>query len=303
MATVINAILPMLLLLALGFGLKRSGFVKADAWEGIGQMLYYVFFPALLITRISSADINFESVGNLIVAILIAVLLVYLLVIILQLILRFPLPTFTSVVQCCVRYHTFILFYLASSIFGDEGLAIAGVFTGVFVIVANTLAVSTLTFCLNPKVGFTGILWELVKNPLLQASLLGLAMNLFHISLPPLLFTTLDLLGDPSLSISVLFVGAGLVFKFSSQRILAITVGTVGRMLLLPLIGYTVMTYMGITGTAFAIGMMFCAVPTASQSYVLAYKMKGDYEAMGAMLTTTTLVSLFTLSFVIMATT
>ena len=61
MATVVNAILPMLLLLALGFGLKRSGFVKADAWEGIGQMLYYVFFPALLITRISSADINFES--------------------------------------------------------------------------------------------------------------------------------------------------------------------------------------------------------------------------------------------------
>jgi malonate transporter and related proteins len=56
MAIVIAALLPVFLLIVLGFVLKRSLMRLETQWHGLERLTYYVLFPALLIQKLVKAD-------------------------------------------------------------------------------------------------------------------------------------------------------------------------------------------------------------------------------------------------------
>ena len=56
MLTVFAALIPVFLLIVLGYGLRRT-FLKHDMmWTGLEQLIYYVLFPALLIDSLARAE-------------------------------------------------------------------------------------------------------------------------------------------------------------------------------------------------------------------------------------------------------
>ena len=55
MAVVIAALLPVFLLIALGFALKRSLLRLETQWHGLERLTYYVLFPMLSRWRYGSA--------------------------------------------------------------------------------------------------------------------------------------------------------------------------------------------------------------------------------------------------------
>jgi malonate transporter len=64
MAVVIAALLPVFLLIVLGFILKRS-LMRLDAqWHGLERLTYYVLFPMLLIQTLVKADLTKVPVGG-----------------------------------------------------------------------------------------------------------------------------------------------------------------------------------------------------------------------------------------------
>jgi malonate transporter and related proteins len=58
MAVVIAALLPVFLLIVLGFGLKRSLLRLETQWHGLERLTYYVLFPVLLIQTLVKADLT-----------------------------------------------------------------------------------------------------------------------------------------------------------------------------------------------------------------------------------------------------
>src|SRR5258705_12284344 len=58
MAIVIAALLPVFLLIVLGFVLKRSLMRLETQWHGLERLTYYVLFPALLIQTLVKADLT-----------------------------------------------------------------------------------------------------------------------------------------------------------------------------------------------------------------------------------------------------
>jgi hypothetical protein len=58
MAIVIAALLPVFLLIVLGFVLKRSLMRLETQWHGLERLTYYVLFPALLIQTLVKADLS-----------------------------------------------------------------------------------------------------------------------------------------------------------------------------------------------------------------------------------------------------
>ena len=71
--------------------------------------------------------------------------------------------------------------------------------------------------------------------------------------------------------------------------------GVLLRLIVTPLIGYTLAKTMGLTGNSLIIAVVCLGVPTASASYLLARKMGGDAELMAAITTGQTLMSMLTL--------
>src|SRR6266702_149527 len=58
MAVVIAALLPVFLLIVLGFILKRSLMRLETQWHGLERLTYYVLFPMLLIQTLVKADLT-----------------------------------------------------------------------------------------------------------------------------------------------------------------------------------------------------------------------------------------------------
>jgi hypothetical protein len=58
MAVVITALLPVFLLIVLGFFLKRSLLRLETQWHGLERLTYYVLFPVLLIQTLVKADLT-----------------------------------------------------------------------------------------------------------------------------------------------------------------------------------------------------------------------------------------------------
>ena|ERR1700681_2678889 len=58
MAIVMAALLPVFLLIVLGFVLKRSLMRLETQWHGLERLTYYVLFPALLLQTLVKADLS-----------------------------------------------------------------------------------------------------------------------------------------------------------------------------------------------------------------------------------------------------
>ena len=62
MGIVIAALLPVFLLIALGFVVKRSLMRLETQWHGLERLTYYVLFPALLIQTLVKADLILAAI-------------------------------------------------------------------------------------------------------------------------------------------------------------------------------------------------------------------------------------------------
>ena len=61
--TILNGIVPVFLLIALGYGLKKSGFLPLPVWPPIEKFAVYLLYPGFLIPAIWHANLTGFSAG------------------------------------------------------------------------------------------------------------------------------------------------------------------------------------------------------------------------------------------------
>ena len=144
MAAILAALLPVFLLMIMGFGLRRFILLTEDAhWIGLEKLVYYVLFPALLIQTTARANLASVPVGEVGGALLLrraddgGVLP------------RDPRtllsragvdgPAFTSVFQGATRWQTFVGLAVANNLYGDTGVALASVAMVAMIPVLNVI--------------------------------------------------------------------------------------------------------------------------------------------------------------------
>ena len=64
MAVVIAALLPVFLLIVLGFILKRTLIRPETQWHGLERLTYYVLLPVLLVQTLVKADLSTVPVAG-----------------------------------------------------------------------------------------------------------------------------------------------------------------------------------------------------------------------------------------------
>ncbi len=57
MTGLIAGVLPVFLMIALGYGLRKSGFLPDEAWRPIEKLSINIFYPSFLIPAIWHADL------------------------------------------------------------------------------------------------------------------------------------------------------------------------------------------------------------------------------------------------------
>lgn len=189
--------------------------------------------------------------------------------------------------QVAFRFNSYIALALAERLGGAAGLAAMAVLMAVAVPVCNVAAVWPLA-----KSGGHAYGRELLRNPLILATVAGLACNLAGVALPGPVATTLQRIGVAALPLGLMAVGAGLAFgavRAAPGHALAL-LGI--RHLALPAVAILAVPWFGLPPVQATMVVLFAALPTAASSYVLAVRMGGDGPFVAGLVTLSTLLSM-----------
>jgi malonate transporter and related proteins len=299
MAVVIAALLPVFILIVLGIVLKRSLMRLDTQWHGLERLTYFVLFPMLLIQTLVKADLSEVPVAGVGGALLLSALAMSLLCLALRpLFARLAIdgPAFTSIFQGATRWQTYVALAVSGNLFGDTGLALASVAMVAIIPLVNVFSVAVLVRYASPdKKSLGTIVMTVVKNPLIWACAIGLAINVLHLPLPKLWHEVADALGRSSLAIGLLVTGAGLHLEGLLRPNAGAAIGVFLKLILMPVLGIALALCFGLTGSNLVIVTACSAIPASSSAYVLARQMGGDAPLLAQIITLQTILAAITM--------
>jgi malonate transporter len=299
MTIVIAALAPVFILIVLGAILKRSLMRLETQWHGLERLTYYVLFPMLLVQTLVKADLTRVPVAGVGGALFLSALAMSLLCLALRpLLTRLAIdgPAFTSIFQGATRWQTYVALAVSGNLFGDTGLALASVAMVAIIPLVNVFSVAVLVRYASPGKQSAGtIVLTVVKNPLISACAIGLAINVLHLPLPKLWHEVADALGRSSLAIGLLVTGAGLHLEGLLRPNIAAAIGVFLKLILMPMLGIALALWFGLSGQNLVIVAACSAIPASSSAYVLARQMGGDAPLLAQIITLQTILAAVTM--------
>ncbi len=300
MAQVLTTVLPIFLLILLGWIFKRSTLLEDYGWTALERLTYYVLFPCLLATTLAEAEFSELAIQGVAGAIIIAIALVSVLLLLLRKTFFPKGPLFTSVYQGAVRMNTYIGLSIAAAFYAEEGLAAAALAIAIIVPLVNVACVLMLGwFGSAAGRGWQGVLDACFKNPLILGSFVGLGLNLTGWGMPPLVGTMAEILGEAALPLGLLAVGAALHLEAIKESGVIVLATSAIKLVVLPLLTWGLLKMFGVDGVEGSVAILFNALPTATSSYILASQYGGDAKLMASIISVETLLSMITLSAVL----
>ena len=292
----LNAIVPIFLLIVIGFAMKHYRWLSDSFWDDAEKLVYYVLFPAMLISKMSVADLSGTDAIPLISALWLGIAIITILTFLIKPFLHIENPSFTSVFQGATRINTYIGLSLAENILGNSGLVTSVIIAAILIPPLNFLVVIVLQRYgkQDKPTNFMAVVKQIIKNPLIIGCVIGMGMNLSNIQFPSPLQLSFGLLGSTALPIGLMAVGAALVFKDLKSVMRPLLASSILKLLIYPIIAYGLTLAFGFDRETQLAILIFSAVPTASTAYILAKKMGGDHQLMSRIVTFQTLFSSIT---------
>ncbi|GHA15922.1 AEC family transporter [Oceanisphaera arctica] len=293
MLTVSNALGPLFLLILTGVVLRRLRFPDPQFWHGAERFIYFLLFPAMLISTLATADFGQVAFSGMIS--LLAGLLILLAagLWLLRNRLGLDLPSFSSVFQGALRFNTYVGLAGAAALYGEAGITAAAVAIAIMVPLVNVLCVLMFVGCGGSgQSGLWGAMRALAKNPLLLGCIIGIALNVSGIGLPGWSRDTLALAGQAALPLGLIAVGVALQLEALRGTGAAFWQACIIKFGLLPLLALTAGWLLGLKEVELGVVVLFTALPTATSSYILARQMGGNAPLMAAVITGQTLLAM-----------
>lgn len=318
--TATNAVMPIVLMILLGYFLKRKNFLPAHFLKTGNKLVFNVCLPAMLFVNVYSID-SFSSIRWDLVVYCVAVLFVIFALGLATAVSVTKVPQRRGVIlQCAFRSNFAIIgLSLAAALGGDEAVAVAAIISSFTIPVFNIMAVIALTMFTGGNSGsksIKNILFNIAKNPLIIGVVLGLvclglreaqlaAFDEVKFSLSrdlKFVYTVLNNLKSAATPLALLVMGGQFEFSAVKGMLKEIATGTVWRIVVAPLIGiggavllstYTGLLHCGVNEHPALIAMF--GSPVAVSSAVMAGAMGSDEQLATQLVVWTSLFSIVTI--------
>ncbi|KVZ44235.1 transporter [Burkholderia ubonensis] len=277
---VLLALAPVALLVALGHGLKRSGFVGDAFWPSAERLCYYVLLPALFAHGLASARLQSLAVMPLALALVGSTVAVAAALLLIRPFVRVDGAGFTSVFQGAVRFNNYVGASLAAGLFGAQGIALAAVCVAAIVPTVNLMCVLVFARYGSTRLGIAALVRQIVSNPLVVACATGIAMQASGATFPPAIEPAVRALGAASMPLGLLCVGAALRFDAARAWMQPVCVASAFKFVAMPLLTLVAGRALGLGDAALTVALLFQALPTSSASYLMARQLGGDAPLM-----------------------
>lgn len=298
-------ILPDFLIILLGNLLRRGKvgeYFNDSFWKGAENIVFYVLFPPLLFTSVANSKLSLADAGYFLLVAVGTMFGAVLLSWLVRKVVKADDVTHASVFHCGFRFNSYVGFAIIMRLAGEEGFAFFAFLLAFWVPISSTIAVSALASAVARAENTTlkGGLWKktvktIFTNPLIIATVSGLVVNVFAIPVPEILMHFLKSLGNASLAMGLLCIGAGLKMNNLREHFPLIAASTIERLVAVPLLAFATSLLFGLEPLGAAALMVFAALPTAQSCYVMTASMRGNAPIVAEVTTAHTLAAMVTL--------
>ena len=253
--TAFNAVFPIVLLILLGYLLRRSGAMDEKFVKTGSKLGFNIFLPAMLFMNVYNIE-GVEAIRWDVVLYCIPMIFVIFLLCMATIGLASPVPERRGVIlQASFRSNMAIIgLSLSSALGGPEAVAVAAIVSAFTIPVMNVLAVIALSLYVNGegqnKPSIKSVVLNILKNPLIIAIALGLlclvvrALEIrwfgevvFSLSRDvKVVYTCVNNLKSIASPLALLVLGGQFTFGATKSFLREIAAGTLWRVVLSPLI-------------------------------------------------------------------
>ncbi|MBQ6824645.1 MAG: AEC family transporter [Clostridia bacterium] len=314
----INAVAPIMLMMVVGYCLKKWGLMDGVFGKAANRLVFHVFLPVMLFLNIYKTDHLGGMKLGYIGYVMVVVTVIFLCAIPYSMAVARKKESRGALLQGAFRSnYALIGIPLAQSLFGEEGVLVASLLSAAVVPYFNALAVVSLSlFRKGEKPNVKRILLGICQNPLIQgiaAGLLVVGMRVlferwgidFRLSDVKPVYRVLEDLAKLATPMALLVLGAQFEFSAVKELRREIVCGTVMRTVLVPLLGIGgayLLFRNQLSGAHFAAFVAVFATPVSVSSVPMAQEMEADVTLAGQLVVWTTLfsaLSVFLVSFLL----
>ncbi len=293
MINLILLIAPIFMIILAG-SLLRTHLLKDDeVWNQINRLAYWVLFPCLLFNKTSVIDLEGLALIPLSVTTMTGFSAAILFAFFMGKIFGINAATLTSVMQGAGRHNAFLALAISTQLLGEQGAVIAALVIAVLVTFTNLVVNISMTVILaNSGGGFGNVLRDLRRNPFIIAIILGAMFNAMGFGGLPIVHSFTQSVGETTLPIALLCVGAGLRLKGVGEKTVPIVIASTGKFIVFPLVVFGLAQSFNLDPNLAIVAMIFAVSPTGAASYPLAKQLGGDAPLMATLISLQTLVSI-----------
>lgn len=305
---ILNTLAPVFLLIAVGAGLQRSGFVSPVFLKEANRVTYWLGLPALLFSQLAASFHQADGAGLMLGAMFGATCVLVLASYLAAWLLRVPGPAAGTFVQAGFRGNLAfvglpIIYSLPDTpLVGGISTRTAALVTVAPMMVFYNIAGVVVLLLSQHKLSWK-MLWpfarQLATTPPLVATFAGMGFAIAGWKLPHAVDQTFNALGEMALPLGLLGVGGSLVTaRFGAHWPRPLGAALV-KTVLSPILGWVVGRLLGLGGFELKIVMILMACPTAVVSYTVALELKGDEALASGAIVLSVLTSLLSLAVVL----
>ena len=292
-ATALRTIVPIMLLVGVGFISRRLGILKAGDQRVLSAYVYYWALPALLFANIAVTEFTSETLRFMAAGVT-PVLIVFFFYIIISKI--FSISRNTSYLMTLSTIFgswgffgiPFVMFAFPTS--EAERLAILSLVS--IAVVSVTISITLLEYTKMQASsvwrGLSIVLKKLSRNPLIISIALGLIIALTGISIPDLILKPIHMLGNTTATVAIFLLGVFLYGRKYTNLGYALRLSTL-KVIFLPIIAFITVALFNLAEPHRSIIVLMHAMPVALSMIVLSERYDFNKETFASLILITSL--------------
>lgn len=295
---VLATLLPIYLVMGLGYMLRVSGVLSAEFLRDSARLVFNFAAPATLFFALAGSAKS-EGIAPRFVLICMGLLVGLTLVswLLAPLLVRKRAERGVFV-QGASRGNLLVSgLAFTHGVYGIEGIALASLPLGLYIIFNNIYSVAILKHYAEDGDQSMSQYWrEVFKNPVIVAVLAGALAGWLAVDIPISVKNTGELLGRLTVPLILFNVGASFDFKMLRSPNVVGWSATLFKCVLMPVIGVSIAWSLGLKGMELGIIFLLLSSPTSSVSVVFAQMFGGHVGLAANMVLTSSLLSIATVA-------
>lgn len=266
-----SVVFPLFCMMALGYFLSAVKVFNGPFLKQLNSICFKVFLPIVLFMNIYQSDFKALFSPKLIIFAVVSLCIIYA-------VLMLVVPRLVKdnrdrgvVVQGIFRSN-YILFGLpvTTSLAGAQGASVTSILFPFVVPLFNMLSIIALETWSDKKTNASSVVKEVVKNPLIIASVIAFLFVITGIKLPALVESTVSDISKVATPLALIALGGSFSFKSLGNSPKILTFSVLCRLIIVPLFGIAASVLLGFRGVQLVSLMCMFSSPTAVSSYTMA---------------------------------